>query len=98
MKRATLQGKEVLWVHMAKGNDPPYLHRSRGVVFVRRGAQTGPPLRVVMNRRQLLEARREMHEYYLRRCLGPGFSLEVKGRSAVILGWQGEFELHFPAR
>ncbi len=51
-----------------------------------------------MNRWQLLEARRKMHEYYLRRHLGPGFSLEVKGRSAVILGWQGEFELRFPAR
>ncbi len=51
-----------------------------------------------MNRRQLLEARREMHEYYLRRRLGQGFSLEVQGGSAVVKGWQGDFEMRFPAR
>ncbi len=51
-----------------------------------------------MNRRQLLEARREKHEYYLRRCLGPGFSLEVQGGRAILTGLEGGLEVRFPAR
>lgn len=45
VQRATLQGKEVLVVRVRKGSDPPYVHRFRGVVYVRRGGTDRPAKR-----------------------------------------------------
>lgn len=42
---ATIQGKEILAVYVSKGRDPPYVHRSRGVVYVRRGGTDRPAKR-----------------------------------------------------
>ena len=42
---ATIRGKEVLAVYVSRGQDPPYVHRSRGVVYVRRGGTDRPAKR-----------------------------------------------------
>ena len=51
-----------------------------------------------MNRAQFLEMRRRANEMYLRRRLGPSWSIEVHGGRAFVVGWQGDFRLSFPAR
>lgn len=42
---ATIRGKDIVAVQVSKGRDPPYVHRSRGVVYVRRGGTDRPAKR-----------------------------------------------------
>ena len=51
-----------------------------------------------LNRRQLLEIRRGAHEQYLRRRMGPSFSLTVEGGTAVVRAYEGSLEVRFAAR
>ena len=41
----TIQGKEILVARVRKGTNPPYMHRTRGVVYVRRGGTDRPAKR-----------------------------------------------------
>ncbi len=45
VEKVTLQDKDLLMVSVSEGTNPPYVHRTRGVVYVRRGGTDRPAKR-----------------------------------------------------